>query len=203
MRPFNPRPRRRKIAMKRKKIALTGGPNSGKTTALSVLKETFGPQVELVREAATMIFSGGFPRTDNSTPHIEAAQKIIFFTTKQLESLAEKSSQAPLIVCDRGTVDAAVYWPGGVEDFFRQMNTSLDAELARYDAVLHLSPPTNPAFYESTHVRTESLEQAFEIDRKIMHIWEKHPNRLVIGGTERFLEKAEAIKNFVDKIIKG
>ena len=44
--------------MKHKKIALTGGPNSGKTTALSVLKETFGPQVELVREAATLIFSG-------------------------------------------------------------------------------------------------------------------------------------------------
>ena len=189
--------------MKRKKIALTGGPNSGKTTALSVLKETFGPQVELVREAATLIFSGGFPRTDNSVAHIEAAQKIIFFTTKQLESLAEKSSDAPLIVCDRGTVDAAVYWPGGVEDFFKQMNTSLEAELARYDAVLHLSPPTNPAFYQSTHVRTESLAQAFEIDHKIMDIWKNHPNRMVIGGTEHFLEKAEAIKNFVDKIIKG
>ena len=189
--------------MKRKKIALTGGPNRGKTTALSVLKETFGPQVELVREAATLVFSGGFPRTDNSVPHIEAAQKIIFFTTKQLESLAEKSSEAPLIVCDRGTVDAAVYWPGGVEDFFRQMGTSLEAELARYDAVLHLSPPTNPAFYQSTHVRTESLDQAFDIDRRILKIWEKHPRRKIIGGTEHFLEKAEAIKNFVVEIIQG
>lgn len=189
--------------MKQKKIALTGGPNSGKTTALSVLKETFGPKVELVREAATMIFSGGFPRKDNSVAHIEAAQKIIFFTTKQLESLAEKSSEAPLIVCDRGTVDAAVYWPGGVEDFFKQMGTSLEEELSRYDAVLHLSPPTNPAFYQSTHVRTESLDQAFAIDRKILSIWQKHPHRRIIGGTERFLEKAEAIKNFVEEIIQG
>ena len=189
--------------MKRKKIALTGGPNSGKTTALSVLKETFGPQVELVREAATLIFSGGFPRQDNSRPHIEAAQKIIFFATQQMESLAEKSSDAELIVCDRGTVDAAVYWPGGVDDFFKQMNTSLEEQLARYDAVLHLSPPSNPAFYQSTHVRTESLEQAFEIDRKILQIWEKHPNRTIISGTEHFFEKAEAIKNFVEKIIKG
>ena len=189
--------------MKRKKIALTGGPNSGKTTALSVLKETFGPQVELVQEAATLVFSGGFPRQDNSLAHIEAAQQIIFFTTQQLESLAEKSSQAPLIVCDRGTVDAAVYWPGGVEDFFKKMNTSLEAELARYDAVLHLSPPDNPDFYQSTRVRTESLDQAFEIDRKILKIWEKHPHRVIIGGTEHFLEKAEAIKKFVEQIIKG
>lgn len=186
----------------KKKIALTGGPNSGKTTALSVLKETFGPQVELVREAATMIFSGGFPRQDNSHPHIETAQRIIFHATQQLESLAEKTSEAQLIVCDRGTVDAAVYWPGGVEDFFQQMGTTLEEQIARYDAVLHLSPPSNPAFYQSTHVRTESLDQAFEIDRKILKIWEKHPNRLIVGGTEHFFEKAEVIKNFVEKLIQ-
>ena len=188
---------------KPKKIALTGGPNSGKTTALTVLKETFGPQVELVREAATLIFSGGFPRQDNSVSHIEAAQKIIFVTTREMEALAEEYSKAQLIVCDRGTVDAAVYWPGGVEDFFKTMGTTLEAEMARYDAVLHLSPPTNPAFYQSTHVRTESLDQAFEIDRKILDIWQKHPNRLIVEGKEHFFEKAQIIKDFVEKLIKG
>lgn len=188
--------------MKHKKIALTGGPNSGKTTALSILKETFGPQVELVREAATMIFSGGFPRQDNSRHHIEAAQKIIFVATREMEALAEEYSQAPLIVCDRGTVDAAVYWPGGVEDFFAVMGTSLKKEMARYDAVLHLSPPTNPAFYQSTHVRTENLHQAFEIDEKILKIWEGHPNRLIVPGKEHYFEKAEIIKDFVEKLFK-
>ena len=189
--------------IKHKKIALTGGPNSGKTTALTILKETFGPQVELVREAATMVFSGGFPRQDNSRAHIEAAQKIIFVATREMEELAEEYSQAELIVCDRGTVDAAVYWPGGVDDFFKTMGTTLEKEMARYDAVLHLSPPTNPAFYQSTHVRTENLHQAFEIDEKILQIWQNHPNRLIVEGKEHFCEKAEIIKNFVEKIIKG
>lgn len=187
---------------KHKKIALTGGPNSGKTTALTVLKETFGPQVELVREAATMIFSGGFPRTDNSVPHIEAAQKIIFVATREMEALAEEYSQADLIVCDRGTVDAAVYWPHGIEDFFQKMGTTLEEEVSRYDAVLHLSPPTNPAFYQSTHVRTENLEEAFNIDRKILNIWQSHPNRLIVTGKEHFFEKAEIIKDFVEKLLK-
>ena len=82
------------------------------------------------------------------------------------------------------------------------MNTTLEAELARYDAVLHLSPPPRKDFYESTHVRTESLEQAFEIDEKIKKIWEKHPNRTVIGGKEHFFEKAELIKNFVEALLK-
>ena len=85
---------------------------------------------------------------------------------------------------------------------YQHMGTTLDAELARYDAVLHLSPPTNPAFYQSTHVRTESLDEAFAIDRKILKIWENHPNRLVVDGKEHFIEKAEIIKNFVEKLIQ-
>ena len=185
-----------------KKIVLTGGPSGGKTTALSILKETFGNRIALVQEAATLVYSGGFPRTDNSPVHIEHAQNIIFYTVHQLEQLAERTSDAAVMVCDRGSIDGAVYWPYGPENFFTAMGTTLEAELARYDAVLHLSPPDNPAFYQSTQVRTENLDQAFEIDRKILHIWEKHPHRVVVGGTEHFLEKAETIKNLVEKLLK-
>ena len=70
-----------------KKIVLTGGPSGGKTTALSILKETFGGKIALVQEAATLIYSGGFPRKDNSPVHIEHAQNIIFYTVHQLEEL--------------------------------------------------------------------------------------------------------------------
>lgn len=184
-----------------KKIAITGGPNGGKTTALSVLKETFGARIEIVPEAATMIFSGGFPRQDGSREHVHAAQRIIFYTTQQLEDLAEKTSQADLIVCDRGTVDAAVYWPEGVEDFFASMGTTLEAEIARYDAVIHLSPPLKPEFYQSTRVRTESLEEASRIDRKILKIWEKHPNRMVLPSMDHFFQKAGIIKDFIETLI--
>lgn len=185
----------------KKRIALTGGPNGGKTTALSVLKETFGNKVEIVPEAATLIFSGGFPRKDGSRAHVEAAQRIIFYTTQQMEELALKTSPADLIICDRGTVDAAVYWPDGIDAFFADMGTTLDAELARYDAVIHLSPPLNAEFYQSTHVRTESLEQAAAIDRKILKIWERHPNRMVLPSMEHFFQKAGIIKNFIETLI--
>ena len=185
----------------KKRIALTGGPNGGKTTALSVLKETFGSKVEIVPEAATLIFSGGFPRKDGSRPHVEAAQRIIFYTTQQMEELALKTSPADLIICDRGTVDAAVYWPDGIDAFFADMGTTLEAQLARYDAVIHLSPPLKAEFYQSTHVRTESLEEASAIDRKILKIWEKHPNRMVLPSMEHFFQKAGIIKNFIETLI--
>ena len=185
----------------KKKIVLTGGPSGGKTTALSILKETFGNKIALVQEAATLIYSGGFPRKDNSPLHIKHAQNIIFYTVHQLEQLAEETSPADIIVCDRGSIDGAVYWPKGPEDFFKAMNTTLDAELARYDAVLHLSPPPEKDFYQATNVRTESLQQAFEIDDKILKIWEKHPNRLVVPRDKHYFEKAEIIKNFVEKML--
>ena len=185
----------------KKRIALTGGPNGGKTTALSILRETFGHKIEIVPEAATLIFSGGFPRKDGSRAHVEAAQRIIFYTTQQLEELALKTSEADLIVCDRGTVDAAVYWPDGVDAFFADMGTTLDAQLARYDAVIHLSPPLKSEFYQSTHVRTESLDEAAAIDRKIMKIWERHPNRMVLPSMEHFFQKAGIIKDFIETLL--
>ena len=184
-----------------KRIAITGGPNGGKTTALSVLKETFGSKIEVVPEAATLIFSGGFPRKDGSPEHVRTAQRIIFYATQQLESLAMQTSAADLIVCDRGTVDAAVYWPEGIEDFFASMGTTLDEQIARYDAVIHLSPPLKAEFYQSTRVRTETLEEASRIDRKILKIWEKHPNRMVLPSMDHFFQKAGIIKDFIDTLL--
>ena len=106
------------------------------------------------------------------------------------------------MVCDRGTIDGAVYWPYGSEDFFKNMESSLEAELARYDAVIHLSPPPEKDYYQATNVRTENLQQAFEIDDKILDIWSKHPNRLVVPREKHYFEKAEIIKNFVENLIK-
>ena len=184
-----------------KKIVLTGGPSGGKTTALSILKETFGNKIALVQEAATLVYSGGFPRKDNSHIHIEHAQNIIFYTVHQLEELAERTSDAKVLVCDRGSLDGAVYWPHGPEDFFKAMNSTLEDELARYDVVIHLAPPPEKDFYQSTNVRTENLQQAFEIDDKILKIWEKHPNRIVLPREKHYFEKAEFIKNFVEQMI--
>lgn len=183
------------------KIALTGGPNGGKTTALSVLKENFGPKIEVVKEAATLIFSGGFPRKDGSRAHVETAQRIIYHATKHLEGLAEDTTKARIIICDRGTLDGAVYWPGGIDDFFTAMQTSCEEESKRYAAVIHLSPPLNPEFYQSTQVRTEDLEGAARLDEKILKIWEKHPNRLIVPCTDQFFEKATIITEFIHKLI--
>ena len=187
-----------------KKIVITGGPSGGKTTALSIVAEAFGSSVEVVREAATLIYSGGFPRRDNSREHVASAQRIIFFVTKELEALAERTAnpQVKLIVCDRGILDGAVYWPSGGEAFFKEMHTTKEAELARYDLVIHISPPCKEELYHATNVRTEDLKTALDVDERVLKVWSGHPNRIVVDKNATYFEKAKIIQDIVKDLIK-
>ncbi|MDG2111663.1 MAG: AAA family ATPase, partial [Actinomycetota bacterium] len=46
------------------RVVLTGGPGGGKTTAADLFRREIGDRVIVVPEAATLLFSGGFPRPD-------------------------------------------------------------------------------------------------------------------------------------------
>ncbi len=48
---------------KRCRIVLTGGPGGGKTTAADLFRREIGDRVVIVPEAATILFQGGFPRS--------------------------------------------------------------------------------------------------------------------------------------------
>ena len=47
-----------------RRIVLTGGPGGGKTTAADLMRREVGDRIVIVPEAATMLFSGGFPREE-------------------------------------------------------------------------------------------------------------------------------------------
>ena len=66
------------------RIVLTGGPGGGKSTAGDLFRREMGDRVVLVPEAATMVFSGGFPRvTQAGAAH--AAQRAIYHVQIHLE----------------------------------------------------------------------------------------------------------------------
>jgi hypothetical protein len=90
----------------------------------------------------------------------------------------------------RGTVDGTAYRPGPGE-LWAEVGTSLDEELARYDAVLHLRTPSVGSGYDhSNPVRVESAAEAARIDERILRAWERHPRRYVVETATDFLEKA-------------
>jgi predicted ATPase len=174
-------------------IVLTGGPGAGKTAVLELIHHHFCEHVAVLPEAAGIVFGGGFPRRPSIVGR-QAAQRAIFRVQRELERLALEERTAAIILCDRGTLDGAAYWPSDAASFFRANETTKEAELARYGAVVHLrTPPASNGYNHANVLRTESALEAAAIDASILSVWEGHPQRHVVESTSNFLEKAARV----------
>lgn len=170
------------------KVAITGGPSGGKTTLIEALKKELGQKCAVVPEAASILYRGGFPRYKEAEGIIHA-QRAIYMTQKELEEMICTLSGKSLIVCDRGSMDALAYWPEGSGDFLAGVDSNRDKEFARYDWVLHLDT-ASADFYDTTNpIRTETFQEAWDLNDKIKSAWEGHPRHVVISHNEDFLSK--------------
>ncbi len=175
------------------RIVLTGGPGGGKTTAADLFRREIGEKVVIVPETATMLFMGGFPRVGE--PKARAAtQRAIFHAQVGLEDVQGALYPGRVLLCDRGTIDGAAFWPDEAPaGFFESLETSLERELARYDAVI---------FFESAAVgdisieggnpaRTESNEEARRLDMRLRELWSEHPNFHFVPHSTSFFAKLQ------------
>lgn len=173
------------------RIVLTGGPGGGKTTAADLFRREMGNQVVLVPEAATMVFTGGFPRVHEPTA-VHAAQRAIYHVQRNLEDVQAALFPDRVLLCDRGTVDGAAYWPGGEpEGFFKDLETSLDDELQRYDAVIFFESAAvgGMGIEGGNPVRNETQEQAVQLDRRLYALWSRHPRFMLVPHNPSFFKK--------------
>ena len=171
-----------------KKIVMTGGPGAGKTAVLELVRRSLCEHVHVVPAAAGVVFGGGFPRTTDLDGR-RAAQRAIFYVQRELEAAAG-SANAAVLLCDRGTVDGAAYWPGPGE-LWPAVGTSLEEQLARYDVVIHLRTPADGAGYDHRNpLRIESAIEAAAIDTRIAAAWASHPRRYEVPANANFLVKA-------------
>ena len=140
-----------------KRIVLTGGPGAGKTAVLELIRHAFCEHVVVLPEAAGLLFSGGFPRGAHGVRQ-RALQRAIYYVQRELE-LSATAAQPAIILCDRGTIDGTAYWPGP-DDLWTSVGSTLDTELARYDAVIHLRTPPASAYNHDNPLRLESAAEA-------------------------------------------
>lgn len=178
-----------------KRIVLTGGPGAGKTAVLELMRKTLCEHVKVVPEAAGVVFGGGFPRGDELEVR-RAAQRAIYFIQRELET-ATLATNSAIALCDRGTIDGFAYWPGP-DDLWAALGTTHDAELARYDAVIHLRTPSLDGGYNRQNpLRRESAAEAAAIDARIAEAWAGHPRRYEVGSMPDFLAKAARVVQIV------
>jgi predicted ATPase len=175
---------------KRRRIVLTGGPGGGKTTAADLLRRELGSRIVIVPEAATILFAGGFPRSSQLDAN-RAAQSAIFHVQRNLEDVQSSLYPERVLLCDRGTIDGAAYWPEGPETFFRFQGTTLEAELSRYDAVVFFETAAvaGLSIEGGNPVRCETLTQAVELDQRLRALWSQHPRFTLVPHSQSFLAK--------------
>ena len=168
------------------RIALTGGPGSGKTAVLELARRSFHQHVIALAEAASIVFGGGFPRGP-ATELKRAEQRAIFYVQRELEA-SVADDDVSIVLCDRGTVDGAAYWPGP-DDLWSAVGTTLDEQLARYHTVIHLRTPAR-GYNHQNPLRLESSREAHAIDQRIAQLWSRHPRRFEVPAAHDFDEKA-------------
>lgn len=173
-------------------VVLTGGPGAGKTAVLEVLQQEACAHVMVLPEVATMLWKGGFPRRTTTSAR-RAAQRAITRVQVELQRLAIEAPTTALIVCDRGTLDGLAYWPGDPTEYFDDLGTTPERELARYSTVIHMQSATREHGYQSTATRIETAEQAFEIDQRILAAWAHHPHRFIVETERTFLVKLDRV----------
>ena len=176
------------------RIVLTGGPGGGKTTAADLMRREVGDRIVIVPEAATMLFSGGFPRFDEVHAR-RSVQTAIYHVQRNLEDVHSAAYPDRILLCDRGTLDSVVYWPRNNDDegFFEELETSLEAELSRYDAVIFFETAAvgNLSIEGGNPTRTESIDEAVSLDRRLQEIWGRHPNYRFVSHQPSFLQKLQ------------
>ena len=163
--------------MAARRIAVTGGPGGGKTTVWRELARMHPDAIVAVPEVATLMFQHVFPAVADARER-DAVQRSIYHVQQNLEAVYEGRLRAgQALLCDRGTPDGAGYWPDGHERFFTALDTRWEDELARYDAVLFLETAAagGLSIAAGNPVRSEDLDAALAIDRRLHEVWSKHP----------------------------
>lgn len=197
-----------------KKIVLTGGPCAGKTTALVKIMEHFssiGYKVFIIPELPTLFLLAGMDYlTDNKDLFYEgekATLEMQIALEDKFLQIAKSVKQPVLIVCDRGTMDISAYmnpvlWNQIISD--AKMNNEMLR--SRYDAVLHLVSAADGAeqFYTTAtnNKRTEGIELARILDKKVIQAWSEHPHLRVINNHEDFETKLERVLQEISDVLE-
>ena len=178
------------------RIVITGGPCAGKSSALEHIRQELSPlgwTVLVMSETATELISSGIAPWTCKTPTEYQSYQIRLQTEKErifLSAAENMDAEKVLIVCDRGLMDNLAYM--GYEDFesiLSELGTTPKEVRNSYDAVFHLITAALGAecFYTTANntARTETVEQAIDIDRRTSAAWVGHPHfRVIDNGTD-------------------
>ena len=177
----------------------------------SYLRER-GFEVVNCPEAFTVLVSNGmsydFFSTDGMDTVIQNSVLDVQLSMEESLTRVLKARGTPgVLLCDRGPMDGSAYlseekWNSILES--RGIDVT-DLRDNRYNAVFHLVTAADgaDAYYtlENNQVRTETPEQAIEVDKKTQKAWLGHPHMFVFDNSTDFEGKLQRLINRISQIV--
>lgn len=197
------------------RVAVTGGPCSGKSSCMNSLRDTFtalGFRVYMVPEVATLLINGGLDFTCMTNEKRLTQQRVILQTIMMLEDaffeLASFDQQPGLLLCDRGTMDGSAYCtPEQWKELLDSTGyTNEELRDVRYNAVIHLVTTAIGAesYYTTANnsARRESVGEASKLDRETRNAWKGHRMIYVVDNSTDFSGKVERVVTFLKRLTR-
>jgi len=184
------------------RVVLTGGPGAGKSTVSRRLAQESAGRIAFIPEAASTVYEQFNTRWDLvDLPKRRDIQRRIYHLQLERESAPIIDGPVPKILLhDRGTIDGAAYWPDGPDDYWKDLGTTHQAELARYDAVIWLETGAILGIYDggaSNPVRFENATEAVHTGQLVGHLWSAHPKFFRVSAYPILDEKIEVVQSIL------
>lgn len=170
-------------------FVLTGGPCSGKSTALEAIRAEMGAEIHTVPEVATILIAqlGFIPNPAKAEDDV-AFQRALARIQLDFEALAMRQAVAAGkrgIVLDRGLRDGGAYMEGGWPAI-RKLIPLPAEQNALYDVVAILEMPPRDVYERhrsNNAARRETYDEASRLGSAIREAWNGHRNVHLAEGS--------------------